>query len=46
MSISWSFEEQRGVAVMRFVGLLGSGSVDRSRRGSPCWFSRGLSRLG
>ena len=33
MSISWSFEEQRGVAVMRVAGFLGSGAVDRFSEG-------------
>ncbi|WP_405810261.1 STAS domain-containing protein [Streptomyces sp. NBC_00210] len=29
MSISWSFGEQRGVAVLRVAGFLGSSAVDR-----------------
>ena len=33
MSISWSFGEQRGVAVMRVAGFLGSSAVDRFSEG-------------
>ena len=33
MSISWSFEEQCGVAVMRVAGFLGSSAVDRFSEG-------------
>ncbi|NUL04667.1 anti-sigma factor antagonist [Streptomyces lunaelactis] len=33
MSISWSFEEPHGVAVMRVAGYLGSNAVDRFSEG-------------
>ncbi|WP_326655007.1 anti-sigma factor antagonist [Streptomyces sp. NBC_01750] len=33
MSISWSFGEQRGVAVMSVAGFLGSSAVDRFSEG-------------
>lgn len=33
MSISWSFGEQRGVAVMRVAGFLGSSAVERFSEG-------------